>query len=123
MVLVDTSLWVDLLRGQNRPGPSSRIEALLHAGEAAWCGPVRLELWPCARGAAQLSFLNRLAALVADLEVSMAVWEDAIRLATRARAAGAVFPFPDLLILACARVHEVELLHRDKHFDRLAKLQ
>ncbi len=60
--------------------------------------------------------------LVIDLEISSEVWEEAIRLATRARGKGVNCPFPDLLIMACARVYAVELKHRDKHFELLAKL-
>ncbi len=40
-------------------------------------------------------------------------------MARRCRVAGASVPATDLLIAACARVHGLELLHRDARFERI----
>ena len=45
MKLVDTSAWIHQLRRKGDAAVRSRVEALLKAGEAAWCSAVRLELW------------------------------------------------------------------------------
>jgi predicted nucleic acid-binding protein len=50
------------------------------------------------------------------------VWALAQELATRCRAAGETIPAIDLLIAAHARHHEAQLLHRDRHFDRSARV-
>ena len=44
-VLVDSSLWVHQLRRSGDRAKRERVNALLEAGLAAWCPPVRLELW------------------------------------------------------------------------------
>ena len=49
MRLVDTSSWIEQLRRGGDAAVRERVEALLMAGEAAWCPIVRLELWNGAR--------------------------------------------------------------------------
>ncbi len=83
---------------------------------------MRLELRIGINGEAERHHLGALSTLVHDLPISDAVWDESIRLASDGRRKGWSFPFADLLIFACAKTHRVELLHRDQHFDRLAKL-
>jgi predicted nucleic acid-binding protein len=122
VVLVDSSIWIDALRQSGPADIRQRLQSLLEAGEAAWCAAIRLELWPGVRDARERSILVQYQSIVADLPVTQAVWARAIDLAERTRRKGMSCPYPDLLIHACATVHGVELLHRDKHFDRLASL-
>lgn len=122
MVLVDSSIWIDALRQSGPADIRQRLQSLLEAGEAAWCAAIRLELWPGTREARERRILVQYQSIVADLPMTQGVWARAIDLAERARSKGMSCPYPDLLIQACATVHGVELLHRDKHFDRLASL-
>jgi predicted nucleic acid-binding protein len=66
--------------------------------------------------------LRRYEALLPSYEISAEVWERAIRLADRGRAAGLTVPLADLLIFACATLNGFEVAHDDTHFDELAKL-
>jgi hypothetical protein len=43
--LVDTASWIHQMRERGDPEVCLRVEELLLAGQAAWCGIVRLELW------------------------------------------------------------------------------
>jgi len=121
-VLVDSSLWVHQLRKGGEPTKRDRVNGLLASGDAAWCPPVRLELWRGVTNDAERKTLRRYEALLADYEISSDVWERAIRLADRGRASGLTVPMADLLIFACAKTHELDLAHDDAHFDELAKL-
>jgi predicted nucleic acid-binding protein len=60
--------------------------------------------------------------LLPDYEISSAVWERAVRLADRGRAAGVTVPLADLLIFACATEHGIDLAHDDSHFIQLEGL-
>jgi predicted nucleic acid-binding protein len=120
--LVDTSLWVHQLRRGGNPAKRERVNALLESGEAAWCPAVRLELWRGVTNDAERKTLRRYEALLPDYEVSVDVWERAIRLADRGRASGVTVPLADLLIFACAKIHGLDIAHDDEHFDDLAKL-
>lgn len=122
-VLVDSSLWVHQLRKGGEPAKRDRVNALLLSGEAAWCPPVRLDLWRGVSRDAERKTLRRYEGLLPDYEISSDVWERAIRLADRGRASGVTVPLADLLIFACAKTHGLDLAHDDAHFDDLGKLE
>ena len=122
-VLVDSSLWVHQLRKGGDPAHRDRVNALLESGEAAWCPPVRLELWRGVTNDVERKTLRRYEALLTSYEISFAVWDRSIRLADRGRSAGLTVPLADLLIFAFAKLHGLEIAHDDSHFDELAKLE
>ena len=121
-VLVDSSLWVHQLRKSGDPAKRSRVNALLQSGLAAWCPPVRLELWRGVVNDAERKTLRQYEAVLPDYEISSSVWALAVRLADRGRAAGVTIPLADLVIFACARTHALELAHDDAHFTQLEQL-
>jgi predicted nucleic acid-binding protein len=121
-VLIDSSLWVHQLRKSGDPAKRDRVNALLENGEAAWCPPVRLELWRGVVNAAERKALRRYEALLHDYEITPEVWKRAVLLAGNGRASGLTVPLADLLIFACAKIHGLDLAHDDTHFDDLAKL-
>jgi len=121
-VLIDASAWITAMREGGDESVRARVAFLTERGTAAWCAPIRLELWPGAKGRKESEYLRDLMELVADLEITAAVWNQAIELAVLARRSGLNCPYPDFLVVACSRIHRVELLHCDKHFDLLAKL-
>jgi len=98
------------------------VNALLQNGFAVWCPPVRLELWRGVTNDVERKTLRHYEALLPDYEISSAVWERAIRLADRGRAAGVTAPLADLLIYACAKEHRLDLAHDDSHFIQLEQL-
>ncbi len=122
-VLVDSSLWVHQLRRSGDPARRDHVNALLQSGRAAWCPPVRLELWRGVTNDLERRALRHYESVLPDFDISPAVWAFAIRLADVGRAAGLTFPLADLLIFACARVHRLELAHDDAHFTQMAELE
>ncbi len=122
MVLIDSSLWIASLRHAGLPQDLAAVADSIRAGKAAWCAAVRLELWAGVRDDRERKSLAEFKAVVTDLPMSANVWEAAVRLADQGRKRGYTIPYPDLLIFSCAQENGAELLHRDKHFDLLAKL-
>jgi len=122
-VLVDSSLWVHQLRKSGDREKRDRVNALIESGLAAWCPPVRLELWRGVSRDSERKTLRRYEALLPSYEVSSDVWERAVRLADRGRAAGLAVPLADLVIFACAKVHGLDLAHDDNHFVQLERLE
>ena len=123
LVLVDSSLWVHQLRKSGDLAKREQVNALLQAGLAAWCPPVRLELWRGVTKDAERKTLRHYETLLPDYVISSAVWERAVRLADRGRAAGVTSPLADLLIFACAREYGLDLAHDDGHFVQLEQLE
>ncbi len=122
MILVDTSCWVHQIRRNGDARVRARVEQLLRHGQAAWCGPVRLELWSGARGELDRALLKNYELHLRDLPITNAVWNEACALASRGRQKGKTAPANDVLIAACARHYKVELERADAHFDFLLTL-
>ena len=122
MVLVDSSAWIATTRRGGDENLRERVNALIRTRQAAWCPAVRLELWPGAKGRMEISKADGIEGSDPRPGDDAAGWERAIDLAGRVCKAGFSCPYPDLLIAACATVRGAELLHCDKHFDRLAIL-
>ena len=118
-VLVDSSAWVEALRRDGDPRIRTIVSELTREGRAVFCDLVRLELWNGVRGREEKKLLSELERELRVAETSEAVWGEARELARRCRASGVTVPATDLLIAACARVHGLELLHRDRHFDTI----
>jgi predicted nucleic acid-binding protein len=122
MVLIDTSCWSQALRRKGDPAIRERVQQLMLNQEACWCDVVRLELWHGIRDAHDVQTLNDLERDLPSLAITGAVWDTACDIAGSARRRGLNVPATDLVIFACARVHDVELEHRDRHFDLLTDL-
>jgi predicted nucleic acid-binding protein len=122
MKLIDTSSWIQQLRKGGSPDVRSRVEQLLLNGEAAWCAPVRLELWSGVGRDPERKILKRYAEVLPDVSVTSETWHLAERLAERGRRNGLRAPAMDILIAACARFHDLEIEHNDAHFDWLMRI-
>ena len=122
MKLVDTSSWIHQMRARGDPAVRARVEALLRAGEAAWCAMVRLEIWAGVGNEREQRILREYEAVIPDLPIDESVWQAACDLGSRTRRDGKTIPASDILICACARQHGVAIEHADAHFDMLAGL-
>jgi predicted nucleic acid-binding protein len=122
MHLVDSSSWIHMLRPDGDRKIRQRVEELLQAGQACWCPIIRLELWNGARGEHERRVLTDFESDLPELPIDQKVWEEAYQLARKARRHGITAPAVDLLIVACAHHHHVDLEHTDQHFDALLRL-
>ena len=119
MTLIDTSAWVEALRRDGDKGVRSRVESLLKTGHAILCDMVIVELWNGARGENERSKLRQITETLDRVSTTDAVWTMANNLATTCRTQGITVPSTDLLIAATARVHQLELLEADSHFQMI----
>ena len=123
LTLIDTSSWVEALRRQGDEAVRGCVHKLLVEGQAAWCDIVLLELWNGARGDYEKKRLGQLEQEMICLPTTSFVWEKARLLARLCRRNGVTAPATDLLIVACARIHEVGIEHQDAHFAAILELE
>jgi predicted nucleic acid-binding protein len=121
-LLVDSSVWITLLRGGD-PELRERLTAAGSSGRLASCDPVALELL----AGATTSSLPRVEALVdslAPLRVEPSLdFRAAAALHRSARSGGfTVRALMDCLIAAVAIRHDAVIVHRDRDFDHLAQV-
>ena len=119
MILVDTSAWVEFLRGTGSP-VCDRVEELLGV-EIAICDAVRMEVLAGARDENHLQSLRRLLARATLIRVIPTDYDDAVALFRRCRRAGVTIrKLVDCRIAAVAIRVAVPVLHSDGDFDALA---
>jgi predicted nucleic acid-binding protein len=121
VVLVDTSIWVDVFR---KP-PRVDLEAEVDFDDIVTCLPVVQEVLQGFRE--ETAFLRAREAMLALPTVAnplgTEVFMQAVELYRSARRAGlTVRSGVDCLIAACALRHGLEMLHHDRDYDALARV-
>jgi predicted nucleic acid-binding protein len=120
MILVDTSAWIEFLRGTGS-ATCDEVDRLL-AEEVAICDPIRMEVLAGARDDAHLRQLRGLLARATVLPTGAADYEAAAALYRACRGRGeTVRKLVDCLIAAVAIREAVTVLHADADFDVLAR--
>ena len=121
MVLVDTSVWIEVFR---KPA-GIELEEALDFDEIVTCLPIVQEVLQGfdAEAAFRVARDAMLALPIVESPVGTGVFEEAIDLYRRARRAGlTVRSGVDCLIAACAIRHDLEVLHCDRDFASLARV-
>lgn len=120
MILIDTSAWIEFLRGTGSP-LCDEVDRLL-ATDIAICDPVRMEILAGARDEAHLRQLRGLLARATLLPTGTADHESAAALYRTCRRRGeTVRTLIDCLIAAVAMREATPILHADADFDVLAR--
>lgn len=119
-LLIDTSAWVEAMRQRGDEATRIEVYAALRTGRARYCDMVRLELWNGIGGEPERKWLTKVEQDIEIVPTDDRVWAEARTLAQETRRKGLSLPATDLLIAACSRVHGLDILHRDGHYDLLA---
>ena len=119
LVLVDSSVWIAHLLGRSGAHAHAARDLLLD-NRVAINAVIRLELLTGARDETQYAELEGTLDGLHFLELTAAVWRRAERLRFQLKRQGHIVPLPDVVIASCALIYHCELLHTDRHFDRIA---
>jgi predicted nucleic acid-binding protein len=121
VVLVDTSVWVEFFR---KP-PRIDVPSVVDLEDVVTCLPVLQEVLQGFREEAAFALARdaMLALPIVESPLRQEVFEEAVGLYRRARAAGlTVRSSVDCLIAACALRHGLTVLHHDRDFGFLARV-
>ena len=121
MLLVDTSVWIEVFRKRN----PLHLERTAPLDEVATCLPVIREVLEGFRDdrAFELARDAMTSLPVVEAPLTLAVYVEAAQLYRSARRAGlTVRSGVDCLIAACAIRHGLTVLHRDRDFDALGRV-
>ena len=121
MILVDTSIWVDVFR-RRKP---LRLERVVDFDQIVTCLPVIQEVLQGFREewAFRLAREAMLSLPAVESPLSIGVIEEAVSLYRTARRQGlTVRSSVDCLIAACALRHGLTVLHRDRDYAMLGKV-
>jgi predicted nucleic acid-binding protein len=115
MVLVDSSVWIEALRRDGNVHVKLAVEGLLEKYEAAWCGPVKLEVLGGAR-AQDRKKLEEQFSCIPYFPMADGAWDSAKNLAWLLRDKGCTAPWNDILIAALSVKADCRIYAVDKHF-------
>lgn len=121
MILVDTSVWIEVFRKQ-RP---LDLESLVAFDEVVVCLPIVQEILQGIRDEANYRVARDalLSMPILESPVGEDIFMEAAQLFRTARRAGlTIRSGVDCLIAACAIRHDIAVLHRDRDFTALAKV-
>jgi predicted nucleic acid-binding protein len=125
MILVDTSLWIETLRGRDNAA-TGRLRAAIAADPAsiATTEPIVMELLAGAPGPRALDQISALVASMPLLPIDSARdFSDAAALFRTARSSGhTVRSLMDCLIAAIALRHNATLWHRDADYAAISSV-
>jgi predicted nucleic acid-binding protein len=120
VILVDTSAWIEFLRGTGSP-VCEAVDRLL-GDDIAVCDAISMELFAGARDERQLLQLRGLLARTTTLPTTPADYESAAAMYRACRVRGeTVRKLIDCLIGAVAVSADLEVLHADADFETLAR--
>lgn len=119
--LVDTSVWIDFLRGKKTPSVQF-LETLLEEGEAGICEVVLSELCWGAKDSAQFERYQEYFGELPSFPLPASWSSEAARKGYELRKKGFKPFLADLLIALCALTHKVPLLTTDGDFKPYSSL-
>ncbi|MGI8903056.1 MAG: PIN domain-containing protein [Solirubrobacteraceae bacterium] len=122
-LLADTSAWIVARR---IPRARELLMGAVERGDIAWCWPVRYELMVDALGTEGITVLDRtlegLREIAADRSVQRGVLSLMRELAGSGSHGAHRLPLTDLVVAVAAQQAGLDILHYDRHFERLADL-
>ena len=119
MILADTSVWIDFLRG-GQSEAADELDAQLAQHAVMMCGPVATELLTGLEAGERLRLWETLSAMTWS-DMTRADWFTAGDLRAELRERGIQVSLPDVLI-ATAAAGRATLWTRDHQFERIAEL-
>ncbi|MHB1606668.1 MAG: type II toxin-antitoxin system VapC family toxin [Leptospirales bacterium] len=123
MVLVDSTVWIDYLRGQVRE-KTERLRSLLEEGDVACTWVIVQEILQGAANPKKLEILRSHFTSLPQLAPSLETHVNASTLYASCRWRGFTIRSPhDCLIAQIAIEHEVPLLQDDADFERIALVE
>lgn len=120
-VLIDTSVWIHALRPTGNPLLRDHVRHLLAEGRGATCEMIILELAGGTRTEGEYLELCEDFEALQQFPITESVWRSAYRIAHTLQRKGLSIPATDHLIASVALNYPCRLLHRDRHFDLIAR--
>ena len=120
LFLVDTSVWLLVLRKDFIPAVKDRIDYLIKEDVIITTGIIKLEILGGAKTEEDFKRLKTRLDSLEAVETDDSLWERAYELAFKLRRKGITAPHTDILIASCALMTGSIVVHADTHFDLMA---
>lgn len=121
LALVDTSAWICFFSRRGFEDLKRNLSTLLDEDRAAIAGPILVELLQGTRTTEEKETVGALVRGIRWLSVSDDHWHKAAEMAFALRRKGITSSAIDTLIAVLAIDYQCILLHKDSHFDLIAR--
>ena len=121
LFLVDTSVWIFVLKKEPVEEIKDRIDSLLKEDTIITAGIIKLEILTGARTEKEYRRLKSRFDALESLETDEELWRNACEHGFKLKPKGLTIPSTDVLIASCALQAGAVLLHADVHFDLMEK--
>jgi predicted nucleic acid-binding protein len=122
-VLADTSAW---MLARRDPRARELLLAAIGRGDVAWCWPVRYELIFDARNPEAIAAVDHALEGLREISVDRAIQRGVLSAMRELAGSGSHgahrLPLTDLTVAVAAQVSGLDVLHYDRHFERLGEL-
>ena len=123
MILVDTSVWIEIFRGKTGQSVKA-FQEWIGSENYVLCRFNQLELLQGARDEKEWQLLDDYLSTQYYLEASDDTWREAARIYFELRRKGVTINSPvDCCIAQIAMEHNAILLHRDKDFEKISRVR
>ena len=122
LYLIDTSVWIFALRTKYIPKIKSYVERLIDEDKIVINPIVKLELLAGTKTKNEFSRLKLRLDALQEIPIDQEIWEESQNITFGLRRKGLKIPTIDIIILSCAKINKITLVHMDKHFDLAGKI-
>ena len=119
--LIDSSVWIFALRKEYIPEIKSYVERMIDEDKVVINPIIKLELLAGTKTRNEFARLKLRLDSLPEIPIDQEIWEDTQKVAFDLKKKGLKIPIIDILILSCAKIHKITLVHRDKHFTLAGK--
>jgi len=120
-IIIDTSAWIESFRPQCDKGLSHLTKDLIIQGNVLLPGIIKAELLRGTKNKREYNRLNELLKGLTYLPVREEFWERLSEFSFKLFRKGVVVPLTDTYIALLCIENDASILHRDKHFDLIAR--
>ncbi len=121
MILVDSSVLIDWLRG--RVEPHRQMEPWIRSQQACSCGVVRAEVLRGVVNPRQKDRVSRFFDVLPEIHCDSRLWQEAAELAWTLDRQGKILPLTDVIIAVCALRVAAIVITTDSHFSLIPELE
>jgi len=121
VVLIDTSVWIRVLRKDASLPLKARVQDLIGDGRIAIIPLIAMELLGGINSQSEYLRLKSRLDSLQKIHLTEKDWEIAAFNAFKLRRKGIIAPYIDIIISTAASLYNLPLLHADRHYDLLAR--
>ena len=121
MVLVDSCVWIVAGKAHGDLKVKVALESLLDEFEAAFCGPIKLEVMGAVKKERRKP-MTFFFSVIPYIPMSDTIWESAKQLSWKLRDAGLTLPWNDVVIACIALENDCRVYSLDHHFEEISRV-